>query len=338
VNVTEYPGPPSSDRDATARPSQAARTRGASPASQARLAPHSEASRRVRFIYELVLLEKFAQWLGEPEMPITDPRVQPARPHIPQFKIIIEWGRPTHTTGIFTSDPASEVVGSPLIDPAPSGRVPLLHAEPTSRFPNLAAAQTSLEAKLREWELLLDLRDGLAVEFQMRSICASRADGSWEELAWGTGAAGQFTVVRPISDLPALPDEWGRATSPLVDQLRDQWRQVRWHEAKLLDRAYFCVTHIERAYGNGDPAAAAKALKVSRNVLSRIHKLTGSSDPRHARKATRGKVQLEPHDIKFLESAIPRLILRVAEVEGGVPVPSLTQADFDGEMTEITPL
>jgi hypothetical protein len=85
---------------------------------------------------------------------------------------------------------------------------------------------------------------------------------------------------------------------------------------------------MEIAYGSRQQAAAA--LNVSGNLLKKIGLLTASSDPLHARKATAnlGPTQLLPSDIDFLQKAIPRLILRIAEVEGGMPVTPLDQTAF----------
>lgn len=272
-------------------------------------------SRRVRFVYEMVLAEEFARWDGEPQIPTTQ---------VPGFKVWLRWGEPTHVSSTTVSS-ADGTAPAPTSQEDASACVPLLHAEPTTAFDSLAAAREAFESRLREWELHLDLNEGLAVEFEMRSIYASTPDDAWEELKWGTSGYGTFMVFRPVSQLP-LPETWGIGSTPLVDQLRDQWRQFRSGRAKLLDRAYCCLTFIERAYGGR--RGAAQRLYVSDDVLKKIGALTASSDPRYARKAGHGPAQLDQSELRFLETAIPRLIFRVAEVESAITVDQLTLADF----------
>jgi hypothetical protein len=263
----------------------------------------------------MVLDEEFARFKGRPKL------IETA---IPGFTVSVKWGKPTHTAQSWSSR-----VGTRSARPRlPQVHLmPLVTAEPTTGFPNLRAAQEVLEDRLTQWELFADLVQDIKLHFAMRSIYASTNEGGWEELHWGSGSGGSFTVHSPVDKIPSPPARWGVAATPLVQQLREQWQQVRSGRAKILDRAYFCLTSIEKAYGG--EVQSAKSLAVSRNVLEEIRKLTASSDPRHARKATtHGPPHLSDVDLRFLSKAVPRLILRVAEVEGGLPVNRLTRQDF----------
>ena len=266
----------------------------------------------------MVLQEEFARWGGEPTLPLTA---------IPGFEIELEWGVPTHTVNI-----SSALAGA--TDPlkreptARAARVPLLQAIPTTNFDTLQAARQSLESCLGDWSLYLDLNEMLWVRFELRSAIAASSDGEWQEVLWESRGGISLDISKPIPQV-SLPKMWGVHGTPLVDQLCDQWRQFRVGKALLLDRAYCCLTFIERAYG-GRPAAAQR-LSVSRNVLDRIGTLTASSDPRHARKAGGGPAALQPADIRFLSAALPRLIFRVAEVESAMDVQHLSLDDFRTE-------
>lgn len=170
-----------------------------------------------------------------------------------------------------------------------------------------------IEPLLAGWTTHLDLTENMAIRFSFRGAWVE-GDSGEELMGSETHGEGSFTVYRPFLEAPPPPPSWLDAEPELVRLLRDQWRTVRDGEAKLLDRAYFCLTAIEDAYGGR--GAAASRLQVSAGLLSRIGQLAASPDRNHARKVTgRGPTEISSEDRDWLNKALPRLIYRCAEVE-----------------------
>lgn len=92
--------------------------------------------------------------------------------------------------------------------------------------------------------------------------------------------------------------------------------------------AYFCLTMLDQMTPDG--ANAATHFGISKKALRRIRNLSSAKGEANARKAGGGNTPYLPEEEPFLESAIPTLVRRAAEVEYG-PDPQrrkITQADI----------
>lgn len=169
-------------------------------------------SRRVRFVYELLVEEPFTQFRGEPTMEPTA---------IPGFTVSVQWDMPTHTAHTSVSLASDPVDGSGS-EGLPKS-VPLLTAEPRQAFSSLAEAQRALETSLSAWALRSDVIGGVKIGFELRSVFAARVEGEdWEEVNWGASGSGSWEVFTPLDEVPPPPDLWAAVPTALVDQLREQ--------------------------------------------------------------------------------------------------------------------
>jgi hypothetical protein len=201
---------------------------------------------------------------------------------------------------------------------------PTLIARPQFAEPSVPHVRSIIEPLLAGWATHLDLTENTAIRFSYRGAWTCAQSSNEDLVEYRIEGGDSFKVYRPLREAPAPPPDWLDAEPEMVRLLRDQWRAVRDGNAKLLDRAYFCLTAIEDAYGGR--SAAASQLQVSGGLLSRIGQLAASPDRKHARKLTgRGPTEISADDRDWLNKALPRLIYRCAEVEMRRPrLPVLT--------------
>jgi hypothetical protein len=237
-----------------------------------------------------------------------------------EFQCSIGQERPPHTVSI-----SSRAVGDPEPPQVASSEPgPTLISRPKFAVSSVPQARSMIEPLLAGWATHFDLTENTAIRFSYRAAWARTQNSDEELVDYRIEGGDSFVVYRPIREVPAPPPGWLDAEPELVRLLRDQWRTVRNGDAKLLDRAYFCLTAIQDAYGGR--SAAADRLQISASLLSRIGQLAASPDPRHARKVTgHGPTEISNEDRDWLDKALPRLIYRCAEVEMRRPeLPVLT--------------
>ena len=113
-----------------------------------------------------------------------------------------------------------------------------------------------------------------------------------------------------------------------VVMMKGRYEQYCLRRATLPDVAYFCVTALEFKYG--DLAAAAKACGISRNVLKEIKKLSSNKGGEDSRKAEGFGDEFTRQEKQFLNLAIPKIILRVAQVaaDGRQRRPQISKKDL----------
>jgi hypothetical protein len=225
------------------------------------------------------------------------------------------------------------IVGQEPDDLKPVTTGPTLVAIPRFHETSVERAQECLEALLSGWVAHLELAEGLAIRFAYRAAWLAVGEGDDRKLvrhnvdaAWG----GTMRIINSLDEVPPRPPDWLADEPEFVRLLREQWREARVGRAKMLDRAYYCLTAIAQQYGSGSRLAAADALGVSRPVLDKIGQLTAVSDTQHGRKLGSGVPRaLGEADAEWLKFVVPRVILRCAEVELRVPDrPQLTMSDF----------
>lgn len=136
--------------------------------------------------------------------------------------------------------------------------------------------------------------------------------------------AGSMTTIRVLDAYPPPPTP-ELSLNPYVDSMRIRWRKVVTGRETELSGAYWCLSAIEKQYSGRSQAASR--LGVSSGVLSRIGTLTAKNDPTQGRKDRGPTASLTQAESAWLRTFMPKLILRVAEVESGLPAaPLLTLA------------
>ena len=115
---------------------------------------------------------------------------------------------------------------------------------------------------------------------------------------------------------------------PYVVMMRRRYEQYRLGRAKQPEMAYFCVTVLEKKYG--DLSAAAKECGISRNVLKEIKKLSSNKGGKDSRKAEGFDDDFTRQEKRFLNLALPEIIIRAAQVaaDDSQRLPQITMADL----------
>jgi hypothetical protein len=265
--------------------------------------PSSIGPRVTRVMYEIVSDEEFLAILGDGWHWIGE---------LGEFECSIGQEKPPFIVTVSSStpgDPASRQAA----DDTPG---PTLVATPRFVEASAANVRASIEPLLAGWATHIDLVEQMAVRFAYRGAWV-RDEGGQEVLAeYSIEGGDSIRVYQPAREAPAPPPRWLTAEPELVRLLRGQWREVRDGSAKILDRAYFCLTAIENAYGGRKQAA--DRLLASRALLSGIAVLAASPDQEHARKLTgSGPAEFSAENREWLMAAMPRLIYRCAEIELG---------------------
>ena len=113
-----------------------------------------------------------------------------------------------------------------------------------------------------------------------------------------------------------------------VAKMKGKYDQYRSGQEKLPVLAYFCITVLEDKYG-GLPAAA-KECGVSKKVLEKIKRLSSTKGGKDARKGKAADYEFTPQEKQFLNLAIPKIIIRAAQVaaDDSQRHPQITMADL----------
>jgi hypothetical protein len=146
------------------------------------------------------------------------------------------------------------------------------------------------------------------------------------ELAEVGIAANNATVKLGHSQYPSPPSK-DLATSPLVEELLGWVRDLREGHQRILVLAYLFVTRLTYEYNS--EAAAAAALKVSRQVLVTLRKLATKNDPSERRKVAGPIQRLTDAERDWITAALPRVTRQVAEIEAGSSPPKLNMGPPD---------
>jgi hypothetical protein len=117
-------------------------------------------------------------------------------------------------------------------------------------------------------------------------------------MMWTAMGGESFIVQEVRQDYP--PPQWMHYEPKFGAMLREQRRAAVQGEAKLLDRAYWCLTALEHRFGGRK--AAAQTLNVGPEVLHELGLLTVAEDPRHSRKVGGGGPStLSTHHQEWIE-------------------------------------
>jgi hypothetical protein len=181
-----------------------------------------------------------------------------------------------------------------------------------------AEARDLVEPYLKAWELDVDLRYG-------RPLLRFRFTGSQIVNRAAPAGTHDFRISSAVemSDALALrvtraaypqPPATALVVTPEVEILRDRWDRYARGGDRLLGMAYYCLTLVEIAYGDGNRAVAANALRISRNVLSTLGRITGRAGVTHGRKFSPTDQSLTPEEDAWVKAAVAAIIRRAAEV------------------------
>jgi hypothetical protein len=199
-----------------------------------------------------------------------------------------------------------------------------LIAVPQEHFATEGEARAVLEPCLRAWESHADLTADFRLRFTFQSTTIVDQDPLPDQLApTGKPLKLRWNPQGPtliVHAWPPVPPAALRETDDVC------WMRMRWLAAldgkeDLLATANRVLSWLEQAYGQGAREQAAASLFVDRSVLDQVSELSvaGAAGP------------LASDEIAWLREAVPRLILRAAEVESlPHPLPTLSADRLEG--------
>lgn len=207
-----------------------------------------------------------------------------------------------------------------------------LATTPKTHFATEAEAREALEPHLRRWEAVVELERGIWFEFRFsHSRTIDRpAEGVDQDVVIGVteklGLAEEIAAVVGHGQYPN-PPSLAFAETDMVKALRDRLRDIRTKRERLLVGTQWCLTRLEARYGGRSPAA--KALNISNPVLNTLGRLGEVNDPQEGRKYKGDPRPLTEAERRWLLEALPKIITRVGQVEGGGSgLPQITMSDF----------
>jgi hypothetical protein len=209
----------------------------------------------------------------------------------------------------------------------------ILEAWPSAEYADVKTTPLALEPHLRVWELWLELDSNLRTEFRYasaqvvgtQSTPSTPGSGAIDlhvEFAETGQAVDNLILTVGHSEYPPPPPRQ-LVISPLVEELLGWVRELREGRQRMLVLAYLFLTMLTYEYGG--KRAAAKAINVSANVLETLGRLSHKNDPTERRKVMGREVEsLTEAERGWIEAALPRLTLQIAEIEAGSSPPKLS--------------
>lgn len=242
-------------------------------------------------------------------------------PHVTQLTYRIHWIDAGHS--VAADAPKLDVVLAGFNCELFNGR---LTARPQQHYPDADSAAAELEPPLRAWEAEAELENGLGMEFVFEAAAVTDlaiTPGTISASAIGSSfTTGTASIALTLPEYPQPSRNMKEETS-LGHSLRMRWRSYLLHRESMLAAAYWILTRIQQNFGGRQ--AAAHELNVSSLVLGMLGRLTTIDDPVLGRKAGGGeRRRLTQHEIDFVRTVTPRLILRVNELAMGRPASQLS--------------
>jgi hypothetical protein len=195
-------------------------------------------------------------------------------------------------------------------------------------------ARAVLEPHLRAWESYADLTVDFRLRFTFQAAKVVDRNPSAGQLAAGGKALKlRWDPKAPtliVRDWPPVPPAGLRET----DEVR--WLRMRWLAAvdgkeDVLATAGWVLTRLVQSYGEGARKKAAFTLFVDCQVLDQIGELSVVDGPVHGHETGGEARGITPDEMVWLKKAVPRLILRAAEVESlPPPLPTLRADGLEG--------
>ena len=188
--------------------------------------------------------------------------------------------------------------------------------------PSKEEARAVVDPFLERWEFAADLEHGPeALRFH---FCHAEYESQYPDPP-GTirlkqhVCAGVPTVSARIKLSYTIypdPPEAKIALSDAVRRMHRRYMGYRRQREPLGSLAYYCLTELEKMADEPKDRRrkAARQLRIGPDVLYRIGELSSTKGGRDARKAEGLLQPLTPEEERFLESVVPAIIQRVAEV------------------------
>ena len=201
-------------------------------------------------------------------------------------------------------------------------------------------ARQVVEPFIRNWEFDSGLRRGpdwFVLEFDVANMIDRKpkpgvTTGNASPAVFLLSPASAKGRVSP-STYYSPPEGDLKVDHPDVQTLYQRYQGYKAERERLGSFANFCLTVLENSVGrtNSRRAEAAKKYGVAKAVLNRIGELCDTKGGDEARKAKGVAKPFSAAEKQFLESAVKRLIYRVAEHHGsdGASLPSITMAEVE---------
>lgn len=193
------------------------------------------------------------------------------------------------------------------------------------------SARKVVDPFLQAWEMQAGLQHHIGVmEFAFeRAQIVDRNPPSGHVLLAGAaqfhlqGMPAKLVIGR--SAYPAPPVDISRDAT--VDLMFNRYRRYVEGRTTLADAANYCLTALELCGGRKQ---ASVKFAISQTVLNMIGELAATKGGIDARKAEATSTEFSPNEKCWLEEAIKKIILRVAEVahDSNVNRPQITMADL----------
>ena len=201
------------------------------------------------------------------------------------------------------------------------------------------AARKAVECYIRAWELEAGL-SGKPGEFELRFEHAHIVDRNPPpptpgavnidpvRFTFGIPTA-RVTVSRVVQTYPQPPKLRLAPDDPDVSTMYNRLKGYYANKEPLASMAYFCLTMLEKYLCRNSKVAANK-YKIGLKVLKQIGNLTANKGGQAARKASGIGTDLTRPESRFLEEAVKKIILRVAEVarDPNQNLPTITLSDL----------
>lgn len=208
----------------------------------------------------------------------------------------------------------------------------VLLATPSVHFTSEEEARAALEPHLHSWKLRSDLDGGITIEFEFdQSSIRDRQPIPGDANVYVKTVVA--VAVVPEVTLKVSPGKYPEppgvalVEDTLVTDLRASIHKIRSDNKRLLIDGYLFLTRLEYDY-NKDRAKAAAAAAVSKPVLDRLGALTAVNDPSLRRKVEGPEHALTDAERKWIDAALRRITLQVAEKAGGGSPTRLTMGDL----------
>lgn len=206
-----------------------------------------------------------------------------------------------------------------------------LTVRPSEHFADREAAREAIEPYLRAWEesdFLSESPSDMTFSYEGGQVIDRNPDPRnqhvYPDTATGVGSVDVAAVLVLRGHYPSPDPQF--ASSPMTSEIVRRIRRVRTREAELPATAYWLVTKLEDQFG--DRLAAAKALGVSRKIVTRLATLATQNDPEMGRKATGPPIPLTDAEVKWLRAAMARVARRTGELGSGAQLPVITMTDL----------
>ena len=208
--------------------------------------------------------------------------------------------------------------------------------EMVEHFAEEGQAREAVETFIRRWEFEAYMEHGpgwLELEFvDSEVVDRDPSPGVLSlQLSSRVEVTDSFTMTVCPKAYPSPPERSLDVDNQDVQVLFVRYRGYRAGKEPLGSFANFCLTALESSVGGtkGKRAKAAKRYGISRRVLDRIGDLCDKKGGDWARKGRGLGSPFSPEEEQFLETAVRKLIYRVAEYHGsgGVRLSPITMAD-----------